>query len=252
MMIETYAPQHPLDFKGQGLWAWWDFTDTNALFVEEDRTVPVTANLDEIGWVEDKSGNGRHLYQGTSTARPLYRTNQVNGLGCAGFASVGSGASDDFLNITLKGASGSNILMGHTMIVVDNHVAAGNLGILGAASNGWRAFYATDVLTAGKAGVANVVTASTGTTRSAWRCTFYSWTGADKAYAETNGGSALSNHTVTAQTQTVDTLLFGALTGPASFYDGYMGEVLLLQNLSLTDLKGLLRNYIRPKFAVNT
>lgn len=71
--------------------AWHDFSDSSKLFTDSARTVAVTADADPIGGVTDRSTNGNHLSQGTSTKRALYKTNIQNGLAVARYDGV-----DDF------------------------------------------------------------------------------------------------------------------------------------------------------------
>jgi len=53
---------------------WLDPSDLTTLFQDSAGTTPVTANNDPVGRINDKSGNGRNLTQGTAAARPLYKT----------------------------------------------------------------------------------------------------------------------------------------------------------------------------------
>ena len=54
--------------------AWYDFSDPSSLFQNSDGTGAVSADTDPVGYVTDKTGNGRHLIQATSSKRPQYRT----------------------------------------------------------------------------------------------------------------------------------------------------------------------------------
>jgi len=51
--------------------AWYDPSDLTTLFQDSAGTTPVTAAGQPVGLILDKSGNGRHASQATSTARPL-------------------------------------------------------------------------------------------------------------------------------------------------------------------------------------
>lgn len=54
--------------------SWWDPSDLTTLFQDSAGTIPVTADGDPVGYMADKSGNGRHATQVTSSKRPLYKT----------------------------------------------------------------------------------------------------------------------------------------------------------------------------------
>lgn len=59
---------------GSSLYAWFDASDISSLYQDTARTTAVSADNDPVGSWGDKSGNSRHLEQGTSGKRPLYRT----------------------------------------------------------------------------------------------------------------------------------------------------------------------------------
>lgn len=62
---------------------WYDFSDVTTLWQDDGMTTPVSSNLDPIGAVEDKTGNGQHLTQTSASNRPTYTTNVQNGLSVA-------------------------------------------------------------------------------------------------------------------------------------------------------------------------
>lgn len=53
--------------------AWYE-PKPQYLFQDAAGTVPVTADGDPVGYMQDLSGNGNHATQSTSAARPIYRT----------------------------------------------------------------------------------------------------------------------------------------------------------------------------------
>lgn len=58
--------------------AWYDPSDLSTMFQDSAGTTPVTAAGQPVGLILDKSGNGYHASQPTSTARPLF---QIDGSG---------------------------------------------------------------------------------------------------------------------------------------------------------------------------
>jgi hypothetical protein len=77
-----------------GLAAWWDFSDLFTLFQDSARTTAASADADPIGGVTDKSGNGRHLSQSTSTKRLALKFAIQNGR-----VVVRGDGVDDFLQV---------------------------------------------------------------------------------------------------------------------------------------------------------
>lgn len=59
---------------------WYDASDLSTLFQDDGMTTPVATNADPVGAWMDKSGNGGHALQSTSSRRPTYRTAIQNGL----------------------------------------------------------------------------------------------------------------------------------------------------------------------------
>ena len=61
-------------FTGGEQGAWYDPSDLTTLFQDAAGTIPVTADGDTVGLMLDKSGNGNHVSQNTTAAKPTYRT----------------------------------------------------------------------------------------------------------------------------------------------------------------------------------
>lgn len=80
--------------------AWYDPSDLSTLWKDTAGTTPVTTDGDAVARVDDKSGNGYHLLQGTAGNRPLYKTS--GGLHWLEFDGV-----DDWLgvNFSLSGTT---------------------------------------------------------------------------------------------------------------------------------------------------
>ncbi len=58
--------------------SWYDADDISTLWTDSARTDQVDANDDVIGSWDDKSGNGNHLLQATTSKKPTYKTNTLN------------------------------------------------------------------------------------------------------------------------------------------------------------------------------
>ena len=68
-----FDPEWPLH-NLPDLAAWYTFDDADYLFTDAGST-NVTADGDKIYQCNDRSGNGRHVIQGTEADRPLWKTN---------------------------------------------------------------------------------------------------------------------------------------------------------------------------------
>ena len=105
--IASSAAWSPADLTS--LVAWYDPSDLTTLFQDSAGTTPVTAAGQPVGLILDKSGNGHHASQSTSTARPLF---QIDGSGNAHLVFDGV---DDYLStaaIDLTGTSQVTVFTG--------------------------------------------------------------------------------------------------------------------------------------------
>jgi hypothetical protein len=59
--------------------AWYDPSDPNTLWQDMARTIPVTGYGQAVACIDDKSGNGNHLFQGTVARRPVWGRHPVVG-----------------------------------------------------------------------------------------------------------------------------------------------------------------------------
>ena len=103
----TGSAWSPADLVSLG--AWYDPSDLTTMFQDAAGTTPVTAAGQPVGLILDKSGNGYHASQSTSTSRPLF---QVDGSGHCYLAFDGV---DDYLNtgaIDLTGTSHVTVFTG--------------------------------------------------------------------------------------------------------------------------------------------
>ena len=78
--------------------AWYDPSDLSTLFQDSAGTTPVTASGQPVGKMLDKSGNGNHVLQATSTMRPIYTTGGA--LAWLAFDGI-----DDFMRSAVLGAA---------------------------------------------------------------------------------------------------------------------------------------------------
>lgn len=69
---------------------WYDPSDLSTLWQDSARTIPVTADGDPVGAMDDKSGNGHHALQANSSKRPVYKT-------AAGLSWLDFDGADDYL-----------------------------------------------------------------------------------------------------------------------------------------------------------
>ncbi|WP_172332551.1 hypothetical protein [Mangrovicoccus sp. HB161399] len=86
------------------LLAEYDPSDLSTLWQDSAGTIPVTADGDPVGRMDDKSGNGNHLLQATAAARPVYHTS-------GGLHWLSSDGVDDRLICTLASSASALGLM---------------------------------------------------------------------------------------------------------------------------------------------
>jgi len=90
--LSTSAPWSPTYLDPA---AWYDAADTNT----------ITASGGAVSQWSDKSGNGNHVMQGTSTARPTTASRTLNGLNVIDF----DGSNDELLDTTFASLSSLNL-----------------------------------------------------------------------------------------------------------------------------------------------
>ena len=65
-------------FDGGQLGTWYSVSDLTTLFQDAAGTTPVSVDGDPVGLILDKSGNGNHASQTTTSSKPIYRTDGIN------------------------------------------------------------------------------------------------------------------------------------------------------------------------------
>lgn len=103
---------------------WFDFSDLSTMFQDSSGTTPVTADGDLVGYVIDKSGNGYHVSQSTTSKRPTYRTD-----GVLHWLDFEHGASNGDACLVRADASGLARNVDHGIIgvgVLDTHMDGGS------------------------------------------------------------------------------------------------------------------------------
>lgn len=107
------------------LWSWYDLNDITTLFTDLAGTTPVVNDLDPIGYIADKSGNGRYVRQtGATTTRPTYSVNIQNSKPGALFDGgdyLDSVATVDSFPLTIIGVSKRVATVGANQGLVGNY-----------------------------------------------------------------------------------------------------------------------------------
>lgn len=75
VLFSSVAAFNPLSlFTSNQQGAWYDPSDLNSLFQDDDELVSVTTAGQAVAVMRDKSGRGHHMRQTTAAARPTYET----------------------------------------------------------------------------------------------------------------------------------------------------------------------------------
>lgn len=97
--------------------AWYDPSDISTLFQDDLGTIPVTASGQSVGMLLDKSGNGNHLIQATSSLRPIWYNS-------SGLSWIAGDGIDDAMSRT--GVVTSSVSSGYNACAVEQ-IASGSL-----------------------------------------------------------------------------------------------------------------------------
>lgn len=106
---------------------WWDCADLSTMFQDTAGTVPVTTAGQSVALWRDKSGNGNHASQATTSKRPTLAIDS-NGRYYLAFDGV-----DDWLDVTIPGVGGNS---DKTIIAAARHTTSSGSTVfhMGAAS----------------------------------------------------------------------------------------------------------------------
>lgn len=215
--------------------AWLDFSDPSTLYTDAGIT-NVSADGDLIYRAADKSGNGHHYNQGSSSLRPAYKTGIQNGLSAALF------------NADRLVATGYGAILADVYLVIKPSTVSDQYGIIGVGNSAYRGLvlfgfgYARYDI--GNLGYTANGIATTNTTLVEYNQHLSS--GEDGAI-RVNGVDKRVG--VRSNTLSVDDGYLGTGVTDKWFY-GYVMEVVVCNtNLSSAD-RALLENYLNTKWSI--
>lgn len=174
-------------FTGTELGGFWDMSQASSLWQDTAATTPVTATGQSVARVDDLSGNGNHLLQGTTASQPLYQED-------GNVKYIALDGSDDVLATGVV----NNLMRRNTTLMVGIWYASGGSGTLYnstlGASNGATNFVEISIRTSvsgpriatrGAALGIAAVAAPTGGTNSMLPDTYHRFTGRFRATEQT-------------------------------------------------------------------
>lgn len=218
-----------------GLLRWFDMSDQSRLFTDTAKTTPVSADLDPIGAVEDKSGNGNDATQ-TGGNRPIYRTNVQNGLSIARFDGVSHylnmpasvHTQGEFFVVSSHGDTSTGVILGHSVNVdlirfnnnaLNHRIADGTIDILVNTTNG-------------DTSVFHLLDASMTAT------TVNAYVNGVTAGNDTHSGSSMSFD------------LIGVFNMSALWLNGDIGEILIYDHALTSEERTSIQNYLMNKWGI--
>lgn len=218
------------------LYAWYDFSDISTLFQDAGRTTPVTTDGNPIGGVADKSGNGRHVSQATTSAMPTYKTNIYNG------KSIGRGDGGDRLNATLTAQSSWTIyavakrlsLSPSAVARVWNIGTNAKLNLFDYSGMGDWGFYNNLTQIGGDPSTLTIITVQV-------------QSGSGAGYINNGSSVALSPVTFNAETALY---LFGSSEAATERLNGDIGEIVICNGYGDASDRSSVLAYMNPKWAV--
>ena len=223
---------------------WTPAQTTTALWLDAaDASTVSTVSSAASQW-NDKSGNNRNLAQSTSSNRPLYLTNQVNGLSALSFDGINDVMSNSSVGLPV-GASA------RTMFTVYSPLrTTGSQGICGqgtvSASGGWFMFYAFNGGPAGFAGYSADLPDSTATTLST-KIAVMNYTGT--AGTLKRDGSVIASGNLSLNTQG-NAFRIGQAPDVSAFANILLCEIVMLSASANLATEQLMEGYLAWKWGV--
>jgi hypothetical protein len=209
-----------------GLSAWWDASDSSTLFDAQSAGSNSAADQ-EVGRLEDKSGNGRHFTQSTSANRPIRKTSQQSGRDVLRFngtsASMITAVSfSDFFSAT---ASTAFVVAKAQSVNTNSNSVGQNASVLSEISGSHSFVMLRSNDTAASFGyVTQHVTTSLSYVPGSWKVFTTTHDGTNLSFA-INGG-APSQASLGTRTFMNSLLRLGVNGNPSVFFEGDVGEVI--------------------------
>lgn len=246
--FSRFVPFDPSNLSG--LTGWWDASDSSTLFDATTGGSAVAAD-GEVARLEDKSGNGRHFTQSSSSLRPLRKTAIRNGFDVIRFDGTDDFVEGDgFAYFNLQSAAASSIFIVANAATVDtNNAVFDNETLFSENAGGHAAFALASDDTASAWGYdSSVRTATVAYMPGSW-VAFSSWHDGSSIYAQSNNGSPASA-TLFNRNFDYGTPQLGCNAQNTYFFDGDLGEV-ITYNVALSDSdRGKVISYLMNKWGI--
>lgn len=229
-----------------GLALWLDASDAATLFQDSAGTTPATADADPIGKWADKSGNGKHVTQGTTANKPTLKLAIKNGLPVVRFD------GGDVLSSALVTASTAwTVIVAAEVRTGSNRTLIFN-GTDGGGGDGWAVgsgFNVASKRTVFLRGVAFCEDGTIGGT--AWELWAGSRASGGAISFRLNGASESTTPSSGAQaTPTTSTFIGGADATPAFPLTGDIAEIMVYSSALSTENIEAIEDYLNAKWAV--
>jgi len=251
-LFSRYQPFSPTTFSG--LTGWWDAADSATLFDATSGGSGVAADGEVARW-EDKSGNGRHWTQATSSQRPARKTAVLNSLDV-----VRLDGSDDrmgasswtFANLVTND-KWSAFAVAKASSVTSNSSTNGNQTIVfEAGSSNGAFFFRTTGVVGGLVYGQNLSFQQTTTayTAGTWKQFSIIFDTAADFEIRVNGGSPGSIASPSPPQFAGDSPWLGFAPNGSLYFDGDIGEVIFYNVALSTGDREAVESYLQTKWAI--